>query len=94
MSSDETRQAKALEGIERYVKQLVPIFETINTNLVEFAKLIRKNEANALSELNEKVAPEGYEFVKEGLNYEEMEERSAELLRNNPVSQQIPKEGE
>jgi hypothetical protein len=64
--SAEDRQATSLAAIAGYMKQLVPIFETINTNLVEFAKLINKNEEYALRELNETLAPEGYEFKKEG----------------------------
>jgi len=63
--NEEARQAKALEGIERYVKQLVPIFKTINQNLVDFAKIAQTNEKNALEELNKHLAPEGYEFKKD-----------------------------
>lgn len=66
MSGPEDRQAKSLEAIAGYMKQLVPIFETINQNLVDFAKMVKKNEEYALRELNEHVAPEGYEFKKEG----------------------------
>lgn len=41
MSGPEDRQAKALEAIAGYMKQLVPTFKTINDNLVEFAKLVK-----------------------------------------------------
>lgn len=39
MSGPEDRQAKSLEAIAGYMKQLVPIFATINQNLVDFAKM-------------------------------------------------------
>lgn len=43
MAGPEERQAKALETISGYLKQLIPVMETINKNLVDFAKLSIKN---------------------------------------------------
>lgn len=40
MSSEEERQTKALEGIERYMKDLVRVFTAVNQNLVEMAKIV------------------------------------------------------
>lgn len=62
----EDRQTRALEGIKNYMGDLVRVFTAVNQNLVEFGKLIKRNEADALKKLNENIAPEGYEFKKEG----------------------------
>lgn len=86
------RQARALEGINRYMKDLVEVMTVINQNLVEFTKYLKESD----EAYDEKFAGKGDMCVmtpREGLNYEELERRSAELLRNNPVSHQIPPDG-
>jgi hypothetical protein len=101
MTSEE-QKTRALIGIKGYLGDLVKVMTAINENLAELGKIIKEGaegpspawtrediDRNRVSHTSEFNNPEH-----RPLNYEEMEERSAELLRNNPVSQQIPKEGE
>lgn len=89
------RQARALEGIKSYMHDLVKVFTAVNQNLVTFAKLVQENQEGPSPDLAQKESPdyvvpvEGYAS---GMNYEEMERRSVELLHNNPAFRQIPPE--
>lgn len=61
MTTDERRQAVALEKIAKATEDFVKLFKVFNQNIVDFARSIQLQEDHESIQKNEE-----YEFKKEG----------------------------